>query len=237
MTAHYDGINNKTMIKDEAYNLIQTSQYMGKKCNFNFEKYLTIHIKAHQDLADNGEPMPESRKVREFLDHINCNEMEASVTNVLADEGKSENFIATANFLSFFACKQMSLSETKKRGRSIGSASCEGRGGRSRGRRPGQGGPGCRSTDGRGKRNHGKAKEGSTFIADTVWAKLPPTIQSMIRDQRKSFTPSKREVSAVNTGRNRVEEDSHYDGDDTETASEQFGRKAPRSIHNKKKPE
>ena len=59
----------------------------------------------------------------------------------------------------------------------------------------------------------------------------------MIRDQRKSFTLSKREVSAVNTGRNRVEEDSHYDGDDTETASEQSGRKAPRSIQNKKKPE
>ena len=134
MTAHYDGINNKTMIKDEAYNLIQTSQYMGKKCNFNFEKYLTIHIKAHQDLADNGEPMPESRKVREFLDHINCNEMEASVANVLADEGKSENFIAAANYLSFFACKQMSLSETKNRGRSIGSASCEDRGGSGRGR-------------------------------------------------------------------------------------------------------
>ena len=59
----------------------------------------------------------------------------------------------------------------------------------------------------------------------------------MIRDQRKSFTLSKRDVSEVNTGRNRVEEDSHYDGDDTETASEQFGRKAPRSIYNKKKPE
>ena len=59
----------------------------------------------------------------------------------------------------------------------------------------------------------------------------------MIRDQRKSFTPSKREVSAVNTGRNRVEEDSHYDGDDTKTASEQFGHKAPRSILKKKKPE
>jgi hypothetical protein len=36
------------------------------------------------------------------------------VANVLADEGKSENFIATADYLSFFACKQMSLSETKK---------------------------------------------------------------------------------------------------------------------------
>jgi hypothetical protein len=58
----------------------------------------------------------------------------------------------------------------------------------------------------------------------------------MIRYQRKSFTPSKREVSAANTGRNRVDEDSHYDGDDTETVSEQFGRKAPRSIQNKKKP-
>ena len=47
--------------------------------------------------------MPESRKVREFLDHINCNEMEAGKANVLADEVKSENFIATANYLSFFA--------------------------------------------------------------------------------------------------------------------------------------
>jgi hypothetical protein len=164
--------------------------------------------------------MIKSRKVREFLDHINCNEMEAGVANVLADEGKSGNFIATANYLSFFVCKEMSLSETKNRGRSIGSASCKDRGGRSRVCRPGQGGQGCGSTNGRGKWNHGKPKEGSTFIADTVWAKLPPTIQSMIRDQRKSFTPSKREVSTVNTGRNHVEEDSHYDGDDTETASE-----------------
>ena len=196
MTAHYDGINNKTLTKDEAYNLIPTSQYIREKSHFNFEKYLTIHTKAHQDLVDNGEPMPESRKVRDFLDHINCNEMKTRVANVLADEGKSENFITTANYLSFFARKQMSLSETKNRGRSIGSASCKGRGGRSRGRRPGQGGPGCRSTDGRGKRNHGKPKEGSTFIAETVWAKLPSTIQSMTRDQRKSFMLSKREVSA-----------------------------------------
>ena len=131
----------------------------------------------------------------------------------------------------------MSLSETKNRGRSIGSASCKDRDGRGRGCRPGREGRGCGSTDRRGKRNHGKPKEESTFIADTVWAKLPPTIQSMIRDQRKSFTLSKREVSAVNTGRNRVEEDSHYDGDDTKAASEQFGHKAPRSILKKKKPE
>ena len=95
--------------------------------------------------------MPESRKVREFLDHINCIEMEASVANVLADEGKSENFIAAANYLSFFACKQMSLSETKNKGRSIGSASCEDKGGRGKGCGPGQGGQGRGSTDGRGK--------------------------------------------------------------------------------------
>ena len=56
----------------------------------------------------------------------------------------------------------------------------------------------------------------------------------MIRDQRKSFTLSKREVSAVNTGCNRVEEDSHYDGDDTKTASEQFGRKALRAFKTKR---
>jgi hypothetical protein len=86
--------------------------------------------------------MPKSRKVREFLDHINCNEMEAGVANVLADEGKSENFIAAANYLSFSACKQMSLSETKNRGRSIGSASREDRGGRGRGCGPRLGGQG-----------------------------------------------------------------------------------------------
>ena len=114
-----------------------TSQYMGEKRYFNFEKYLTIHIKAHQDLVDNGELLPESRKVREFLDHINCNEMKAGVANVLADEVKSENFIATANYLSFFVCKQMSHSETKIRGRSIGSVSREDRGGKGRRCRPG----------------------------------------------------------------------------------------------------
>ena len=56
----------------------------------------------------------------------------------------------------------------------------------------------------------------------------------MIRDQRKSFTLSKREVSAVNTDCYHVDEDSHYDGDDTETASDQFGHKVPRSILKKK---
>ena len=80
---------------------------MGEKHHFNFEKYLTAHIKAHQDLADNGEPMPKSRKVREILDHISCNEMEASVANVLADEGKSENFIVryskVAHIRGFFS--------------------------------------------------------------------------------------------------------------------------------------
>jgi hypothetical protein len=59
----------------------------------------------------------------------------------------------------------------------------------------------------------------------------------MISDQRKCITLSKREVSAVNTGHNCVEEDSCYDRDDTETTSEQFGHKAPRSILNKKKSE
>ena len=85
------------MTKDEAYNLIWTSWYLGKQCHFTFEKIHTINNKACQDLADNGEPMPKSRKVREFLDQTNCNEMEVSVANILADDGKSENFIATAN--------------------------------------------------------------------------------------------------------------------------------------------
>ena len=76
----------------------------------------------------------------------------------------------------------------------------------------------------------GNPRRESTIIADTMWAKLPPTNQSMIRDQRKSFTPSKREVSAVNNVCNHVEVDSCYDGDDTETASEQFGCKVPRAF-------
>ena len=118
LTAHYDGVNKKTMMKDEAYILIRTSQYMCEKRHFNFEKYLAIHIKAHQDLADNEEPMPKSRKVREFLDHINCNEMEAGVANVLADEGKSENFIATAK-LPFILCLQADDSQWDEKQREI----------------------------------------------------------------------------------------------------------------------
>ena len=51
------------------------------------------------------------------------------------------------------------------------------------------------------------------------------------------FHAIEREVSAMNTGHNRVEEDSCDDGDDTKTAREQFGHKVPRSILKKKKSE
>jgi hypothetical protein len=42
-------------------------------------------------------------------------------------------------------------------------------------------------------------KDDSDYIDDTMWSNSHPTIQIMMREQRKRYTLSKREKVAVNT--------------------------------------
>jgi hypothetical protein len=48
---------------------IKRAEYKGAK-NFDFDLYKKIHTQAHTDLKRYGEPVPETKKVKDFLDGI-----------------------------------------------------------------------------------------------------------------------------------------------------------------------
>ncbi len=60
----------KNRLKSSAYKMIQKANYQGPRRNFDFTNYVTIHQRAHEHLARFGEPVPELKKVRDFLDDI-----------------------------------------------------------------------------------------------------------------------------------------------------------------------
>ena len=59
---HYEGESFQDHQKEAAYASIASSQCQGEHHNFSFETYITLHQKAHMELEQNGEPVPESKK-------------------------------------------------------------------------------------------------------------------------------------------------------------------------------
>jgi hypothetical protein len=66
---HFNGLSSQIRLKASAYASIRRAEYKGSK-NFDFELYRRIHTQAHIDLAHYGEPVPETKKVKDFLDGI-----------------------------------------------------------------------------------------------------------------------------------------------------------------------
>jgi len=67
---HFDGPGSNIRLKAAAYAAIKRSEYKDAK-NFDYELYRRIHTQAHSDLARYGEPVPETKKVKDFLDWHN----------------------------------------------------------------------------------------------------------------------------------------------------------------------
>ena len=68
---YYEGKSAKTRSKQEFYDAISKANYQGPRRNFDLSTYVGIHQQAHQDLLRLGEPVPENKKVRDFLQGIN----------------------------------------------------------------------------------------------------------------------------------------------------------------------
>jgi hypothetical protein len=68
---YYEGDSAKTRGKQEGNDAISKASYLGPRRNFDFSSYVAIHQQAHQDLHRLGEPVPENKKVRDFLNGIN----------------------------------------------------------------------------------------------------------------------------------------------------------------------
>lgn len=160
-------------IMTDAENRLKNTYYTGERRRFNIEKFIKVHIEAHNDIqkcneASNGTIplMDEGSKVRKFLDGIRTTKLDAAKGTIWASATMRNDFSATCDLITTFA-KQSAGGETDARqvasnttlnhgGRGRGGRGfIRGRGGAGRGRGPYRGstfGRGGRGSFGRGGR-------------------------------------------------------------------------------------
>jgi len=96
----YEGDSTKTRNKQECYDAIAKASYQGPRRNFDFNSYATIHQQAHQDLVRLGEPIPENKKVRDFLNGITDPHCSNIKLTVLANAAYLNDFMLTVNYIA-----------------------------------------------------------------------------------------------------------------------------------------
>jgi len=95
---HFDGPSNQIRLKAEAYAAIRQAEYKGSK-NFSYELYRCIHTQAHSDLAHFGEPVPEVKKVKDFLDRISDSTLQPVKYTIAGFSHLMSNFHEAANYI------------------------------------------------------------------------------------------------------------------------------------------
>ena len=210
LRAHYEGDAALSRTKDEAYKTLKNASYSGEKRNWTFEQYVTLHRQAHQTLRKHQEPVPENKKVRDFLDGIdasNNHAITASIAAVKASTDMTNSFDQASNYLANFV-------SVLKPSRQISDLNTRGRGqGRGRGRGGGRG-------RGRGGGRGGKLR--AKHYTNTEWHALSPDDQDKVKKMRKDAQKQKRKAAALE--KQKTKEDKNEDTSEEEelNAGDQF---------------
>ncbi len=78
--------------KTSAYAAISNARYSGQKKTFPFARYVKIHQTAHIMLEELGEPVPETKKVTDFLAGITDPRLGNAKDTVIGNAAKLQNF-------------------------------------------------------------------------------------------------------------------------------------------------
>jgi hypothetical protein len=100
LTTYYEGNAMQTRTKQECYDSIAKAHYQGPRRNFDFASYVHVHQQAHQDLLRLGEPIPENKKVRDFLLGIVDAQCATIKLNVLSNETYMNDFAQAVNCIT-----------------------------------------------------------------------------------------------------------------------------------------
>jgi hypothetical protein len=85
--------------KASAYAKIAYACSSGQKRTFTFDSYVEIHQEAHNTLADLDEPVPETKKVTDFLAGITDSRLSNAKDLILGDVQKLQNFEVCQQYL------------------------------------------------------------------------------------------------------------------------------------------
>jgi hypothetical protein len=90
----------KTRTKQECFQAIAKANYQGPKRNYDFSTYVAAHQQAHQDLLRLEEPVPENKKVRDFLAGITDPQCASIKLSVLSNQLFMNNFLQAVNYIA-----------------------------------------------------------------------------------------------------------------------------------------
>jgi hypothetical protein len=85
--------------KTAAYAKIATAKYSGQSKHFTLDQYVQIHQSTHNTLTDLEEPIPETKKVTDFLAGITDPRLNTPKDLILGDPAKINNFETCQQYL------------------------------------------------------------------------------------------------------------------------------------------
>jgi hypothetical protein len=132
-----------------AYKMIKDAKYMSATSRYTFDHYISDHQKGHNELQRLAEPVPETKKVNEFLDGIKEPGLQTAIQIVQSNPDFLNNFERCQHFL-----KTMSLTlknSSSNRSPNVSSVGTTARAGR--GQSANKRGRGTRDNNNNNKRN------------------------------------------------------------------------------------
>ena len=92
-----EGDSSMLVRRVKAYKILRDTVFSGPRKNWTFMQYVTAHQRAHNELADCGEALSDTKKVSDFLEGITDPTLASGLANVYGD---------TIKLSSFQACQQ-----------------------------------------------------------------------------------------------------------------------------------
>lgn len=102
--------------KNQAYADITAAAYRGERANWTFAHYIAKHQQAHNELEQCEEPVPETKKVTDFLAGISDPTLLTGLSIVLSDKAKLGSFELTQQFLGTLIVNTLISRRGAKRG-------------------------------------------------------------------------------------------------------------------------
>ena len=211
LISYYEGDSAKTRSKQKCYDSIANANYQGPRKTFDFSCYVAIQQNAHQDLICLNEPIPENKKVRDFLNGITDPQCATIKLNVLSNNTYMNDFHEMVNYVA--SAIDMTTKNTSTAARQISelNRSNISNGSRGRGRGRGRGGLGGRGRGGRGRsrgRGGGRGRSDSSTTSSTrsysaeEWQNLSYSQKQEVYHQRERLATA-RTVAALLTEQNQ----------------------------------
>ncbi len=204
--------------KKSAYNDMRNAKWMGPRKDFPFDKYVLVHQRAHNELLELGEPVPESQKVDAFLVGIKDPRLATAKDIVLSDAVRRQDFETCQQFLKTLLVNKV---EQDRAERNVSGAST----GQNKGK-------GNKASNGKKKIHTGRYSPGD-------WHRLTAEEKSRVfelRKDKRSGKPNesgngKRNVSDVSRDARAENAENSDDGGDAQEsaakdAGNQFGSSA-----------